>query len=225
MATLRSSSQPRNHITTNTVESGSRAQGLPDALKKQVVDNAKALPSDFFNQILGNGSYEMTSADRQPQGGDMTPGQEFNLPKASKSTETHHQERKPAIAAANNYHGEIARSSEIANRRESQELKMQIEQISQELKRLVDSSDKVMQMVYADISVAATPAVVGKYHTNFFSFLLIVIRQARQQVEDSGAWLSVAKSKGGKKSYKMQSLKGGTSFTQSMDRSAATSTG
>lgn len=226
MASIKSNSQPQNHTRVNNpVESGGHAQGFPNAFTSEIRDNVKALPNDFFSQLLGTGNYERSQTKTGQSGADMAPGQEFNLPKASNKIELQRQERKPAIAAGNNYHAEIARSSEISSRRESQELKMQIKEITEELKRLVDSSDKVMQMVYADISVASTPAVVGKYHTNFFSFLLIVIRQARQQVEDSGAWLSVAKSKGGKKSYQMQAKKSGTSFTQSMDRSAATSTG
>lgn len=226
MATIKSNSQPRNNVRANNpVESGRHAQGFPGAFASEVKDNAKALPNDFFNQILGKGNYETPWGETNPSGADMAPGQEFSLPKATKRAELQQPERRPAIAAGNNYHTEIARSNEISSRRESQELKMQIQEITEELRRLVSSSDKVMQMVYADISVASTPAIVGKYHTNFFAFLLIVIRQAREKVEDSGAWLSVAKSKGGKKSYNVQSKKGGTTFTQSMDRSAATSTG
>jgi hypothetical protein len=226
MASTKSNSQPQNYTRINNpVESGRHAQGFSSAFTNEIRDNAKALPNDFFSQLLGTGNYERSQTETSQNGADMAPGQEFNLPKATKRVELQQQERKPAIAAGNNYHAEIARSSEISSRRESQELKMQIQEITEELKRLLNSSDKVMQMVYADISVASTPTVVGKYHTNFFAFLLLVIQQARQKVEDSGAWLSVAKSKGGKKSYHAQSKKGGTSFTQSMDRSAVTSTG
>lgn len=226
MATPKITQQLRNQIAANnTAETGSHSQGLSDQFRQQIKTNAKALPGDIFGQLLGMGGYENSQPSSQSKSEDMTPGQEFILPKSTKRAEIQHQERKPAIAAGINYHAEIARGSELANKRESRELKMQIEQIMEELKRLVDSSDKVLQMAYADITVASTPAIVGKYHTNFFAFLLIVIRQARQKVEDSGAWLSVAKSKGGKKSYQMQSKKNGTSFSMSSERSTATQTG
>jgi len=222
MASLKPTIQPRNQ--NNPVESG-RHQGFSGVFASEVKNSVKPLPNDFFNQLLGVGDFEMPSSDTGSRHADMAPGQEFSLPKTTKKVESHQQERRPAIAGGNNYHMETARSSELTSRRESQELKMQIQEISEELKRLINSADKVMQMAYADISVAATPAVVGKYHTHFFAFLLIVIRQARQKVEDSGAWMSVAKGKGGKRSYNVQAKQKGTSFTQSMDRSAATSTG
>lgn len=226
MASPKITPQLRNQIAVNnTAETDRRSHGLSDEFRKQIKTNAKALPGDIFGQLLGMGGYENSQPNTQSKSEDMTPGQEFILPKATPKTESLHQERKPAIAAGNNYHAEIARGSELANKRESRELKMQIEQIMEELKRLVDSSDKVLQMAYADVTVASRPTVVGKYHTNFFAFLLLVIRQARQKVEDSGAWLSVAKSKGGKKSYWGQFKKNGTSFGMSGERSTATQTG
>ena len=108
---------------------------------------------------------------------------------------------------------------------ESQETKYQIQQIMEELQRLVSSSDKIIQMTFGDISVASAPTVVGKYHTNFFSWMLTVIRTARQKVEESGAWLSVAKSKGSRKGYQNMSKKHGTSFSMSNERTTATQSG
>jgi hypothetical protein len=105
------------------------------------------------------------------------------------------KEKAPRIEAAMNYSGEIARSGERASKAEVREMNQNIQEIKAELNKLLASS-KVLQMEFAEVSMEQTPVDSGKYHMNFFDWMLIVIRQARQKVEDSGAWLNTMKGKG-----------------------------
>jgi hypothetical protein len=105
------------------------------------------------------------------------------------------KEKAPRIEAAMNYSGEIARSGERATKSEVREMNQNIQEIKAELNKLLASS-KVLQMEFAEVSMEQTPVEGGKYHMNFFDWMLIVIRQARQKVEDSGAWLNTVKGKG-----------------------------
>lgn len=225
MANTKLTTQLRKHIaSSNTVETGKSSVGdftreFSDSVKQSVAP----IPDTFLNQLLG-----VDSADTQPQqkhqSVEMKAGEEFILPKSQKK-ELPQPERRPHIEAGISYHRDIVHNRERMSGQESQETKYQIQQIMEELQRLVSSSDQIIQMTYGEISVASSPTVVGKYHTNFFSWMLTVIRTARQKVEESGAWLSVAKGKGSRKGYQNMSKKHGTSFSMSNERTVATQSG
>jgi hypothetical protein len=74
--------------------------------------------------------------------------------------------------------------------------------------------------------MAPAPKEVGKYHQNFFEWVLIQIQQARVRVEDSSSWLGAVNKKGqGQKGYGGMFKKHGTNFGMSNQRSVATQTG
>lgn len=225
MANLKLTTQQRNQIaSSNPIETGKSSVGdftreFGDAVKQSVAP----IPDTFLNQLLGMDSPDIQSHPKG-QAIAMKAGVEFVLPKQQKK-ELPHPERRPHIEAGISYHRDIVHNRERMSGQESQETKYQIQQIMEELQRLVSSSDKIIQMTFGDISVASSPTVVGKYHTNFFSWMLTVIRTARQKVEESGAWLQVAKSKGSRKGYQNMSKKHGTTFSQSNERTMATQSG
>jgi len=128
------------------------------------------------------------------------------------------------IEAAIDYHRDIIRSSEKISRNETQKMANQIEQIKSELKSLVASS-KMLQMEFAEITMEQTPENVGIYQANFFEWMLSMIRQAREDVETSEAWMNAQKGKHGKKDYWGMFKKHGTSFALSNERGVATQVG
>lgn len=233
MANSKLTSQIKNKFTsTNPIEKGPGYSDLPGSFVKDVKQNIAAVPDDFFNQLLGMGRFENTGTDSAPHGDEVKPYQKFTLYDSDRKTtqedtvhETPKAERKPAITAAIDYHAEMARGSERSSKRENREVQQQIQEIMHELQRLISSSTKIVQMEYGTYQVSSAPKAVGKYHTNFLSWMLTVVRTARQQVEDAGAWLAVAKGKGKKRGYTQSSKSLGTSFTQSNERNVATQTG
>lgn len=117
---------------------------------------------------------------------------------AQKGTEARRPEKAPVRKeAAIDHHTDFIKSSERAIHQENREIKQRLQEIMNELQRLVSSS-KVLQMEFADVNVQQAPEKAGEYHLNFFDWLLLTIRAARQKVEDSGAWLATKKKKGAK---------------------------
>lgn len=183
--------------------------GVKSAFKK---DLAQEGAKDLMRQLLG--SAEETAEKAHALAGDLHEGQEISLKR---------HDIAPGLEQYS-YYREVVRSSEKAQRQESHEQEQQVEQILVEIQRLVSSS-KVVEAKFAAISMDQRPKEVGKYHTNFFEWVLIQIRTARMKVEDSGAWLASMSGKKGKKNYWSEFKKHGTSFGMSNERSVATQTG
>lgn len=155
---------------------------------------------------------------------EMLVGQEYSVNQKSEgpaSSETPKKYVEPAIS----YHRDIVKSGEDSSRRNLSEMDRKFAQIHDELKRLVDSSNKVIQDEFGGVALESAPKEVGTYHINFLDWMLIAISTARQKVEDSGAWLSAMKSKKGKKGYWGMFKKHGTTFGMSNERNVATQTG
>lgn len=190
----------------------------------------KPFSKDFFEQLLAvnNGTAEKTqkSAPKKlPPSGDLMPGQAVDLKHRAHDEAPTQPERKPAnIRPGIDWFSEINRSSEFVSRRESQEIQYQIKQIVDELKKLINTST-VLKAEFDDVVVQTQVQSPGKYHLNFFTWMLSVIRSARMKVEDSGAWLNVMKSKKKSKQYWNMAKKHGTTFSLSNERVVATQTG
>ncbi len=189
--------------------------GVKSAFKKDLAQDGAR---DLMKQILG--SVEETAGKAHKLSGDLHEGQEISL--HHKDTSKRH-DIAPGLEQYS-YYREVVRSSEQAQRKESYEQEQQVEQILVEIQRLVSSS-KIVEAKFAAISMDQRPKEVGKYHTNFFEWVLIQIRTARMKVEDSGAWLASMSGKKGKKNYWSEFKKHGTSFGMSNERSVATQTG
>ena len=159
----------------------------------------------FLEQLLG---LNIKSKDKKPAAQAEQPKAEQKVSSGidvidlfvfnSKPTERVHAEKAPRIEGAMNYSRDIQKSSERASRSEMNQMNQNIQEIQNELKKLVSSSKK-LQLTFAEVGVESTPKEVGSYHLNFFDWMLIVIRQAREKVENSGAWLTAVKGKGSKK--------------------------
>jgi len=202
-------------------------------------DQVSSIGSDFFEQLIGFSlDKDNNSQDSHQQAPEkplvvqdpITGAIElFNAANNHYKSETqkHRAEKAPKARseAAIDHHGDFIKSSERAMHAENREITQKLQEIMNELRRLVSTS-KILQMEFADVSVEQAPQSAGEYHLNFFDWLLLTIRAARQKVEDSGAWLASAKSKGGKKGgYWGMFKKHGTSFGLSNERSVATQTG
>ena len=92
-----------------------------------------------------------------------------------------------------------------------------------ELQKLVASSS-MLQVEFSQVSMSQAPKDPGKYHVNFFQWVLTVIRQARMKVEDAGAWQAAIKGKR-KNGFWQRAKKEGTTFLLHHDRNVATQAG
>lgn len=153
--------------------------------------------------------------------GDLSEGEEMFL---SNNTSEKSTLRRIDIDPGIDYHREIRHVSERSSRFESREVQAKLEQIMVELEKLIESSSD-LESKFEVIAVEQRPVEPGSYHLNFFEWMIGTIQAARQQIEDSSAWLSALQSKKGKKSYWSMFKKHGTSFGMSNERMVATQAG
>lgn len=139
-----------------------------------------------------------------------------------------HEKKAESHARAHiEYHDDMRRLGEKHNKAETQQAIQKIQEALAEIQKLIKSS-KELEVEFADFAVMQAPKEVGDYDLNFFDWLILTIQQARQKVDDSGAWLTAVKGKNGKKGgndYWSMFKKHGTSFGMSNERSTATSVG
>lgn len=175
---------------------------------------------DFFNQLLGLDIKPKEKGGHGKSHGavDMKPGQAVDL-KGMKE-----KSKNMNILPGIDYRRDIVHGRERANMQEKQEMNQTIRQIKDELTRLVSSS-KLLQAEFKSATMAPTPKETGKYHQNFFEWVLIMVRQARVRVEDSSSWVGAINKKKGQKGYWGMFKKHGTTFGMSNERSVATQTG
>lgn len=107
--------------------------------------------------------------------------------------------------------------------REQSIIKQEIEKVRMELKALAASISGLSNEVQKAID--QVPVNPGVYHQNFFERLRSVLVLLRQNVQDSGAWLSMFSGRKGKKGYWNMYKKHGTTFGLSHERTASTQSG
>lgn len=135
------------------------------------------------------------------------------------------QEIRPGIEYHRQYFDSITNSDKNFMHRESGEHRRQVQQIMDELKKLITTT-KALRTEFGHISMQTAPIDPGKYYISFFEWMILMIRQAKQKVEDSKSWLDAMKGKNAKKlGYWGKAKKFGTSFSQANERNVATSTG
>jgi len=158
--------------------------------------------------------------------GDLVEGEDLILKHSIRNDVTPQENNKskldiePGIA----YHREILHGYKKIVQENTQEISKKIQEIIVELKRLTESS-KELQVEFKEVAIEQRVVNPGKYHATFFEWVLSAIRLARMKVEDSGAWLSVSKSKKAKREYWAMFKKHGTTFGLSNERVVATQTG
>lgn len=215
-STKKTKSQVNQFVDTNPVEAvRSIGSGTAHSLATDLLGESI---SGAWKQFLGGG-YEKDK--KQKTAGDLQEGQDLDL------TQTKKEKKQENREAGIDYKREILHGSERIASQEYQMLAQQIESIVMELKRLAASS-QALQIEFKDVVVTQNVVKPGKYHQNFFAWVLIVIQNARMRVEDAGAWLTAMNGKKGKKqqqNYWQMFQKHGTTFGLSNERVVATQTG
>jgi len=214
--------KPQTNIDQNPIEAiRDIGSSIVESAKN---DFAKGLVTDLWDQMLGT---EVGKGNATHQtSGDLQEGQEISLnkKKSDQKAEKSQEERKPYIEAGWDYTGEIIHAEKRISQTENRELSARVSEIMVEIKKLANSS-KELEVTFREITVDQGPVNPGKYHLNFFTWMLATIRSARMRVEDSKNWASLFASKKGKKEYWSLFKQHGTSFGLSGERTPATQTG
>ena len=192
-----------------------------------VSDELKALlqggVDSAWRDVLGVGG---DAREQLFGGGNLTEGQAVSL-KQKQAQEEEKAESKPQITGEfMEYKRTVVNAENDTETMMDRQVKDAVEEIRMEIKKLMQSS-KLVERTVKDATADKAPVKPGKYHLNFFDFVLNVLKDATQKLEDSAAYGALFTSKKQQSHYwKMSSAqKGGTSFMLSGERSSATQTG
>jgi hypothetical protein len=204
----------RERINNDSYESTDNlGRGLVTSLKNDV---AKGITTGLWEQLLtAKGEYTGKTY------GDMTEGQEVSFKKEEFKKEAKNNVR---IEAAIDYSRTIVNAERRIGNENSQKMSMHVEQILIELKQLAKSS-KDLESQFREVTTVSMPKTPGKYHQNFFEWMLSIVKSARTRVESAEQWLKAVSGKGKKKDFWGMYKKHGTSFGLSGERTVAQQTG
>lgn len=211
MATTKNTKQQpfdRNTIEAFKESGTDIVKGVGNSIKHQLLEELTI--SSLWDHALKPSPHEKAGDKEKAQHGE--------------EVEIFSSEKKVHIEAAMDYAGEILHADEKIQREENKELRTQIEEIKIELVKISKSS-KQLQSAFRDINTAPMPVNPGKYHLNFFEWVLSVLRSASIRVQEASTWMSVVSGKKEKKGYWNSAKKHGTSFTLSSERVVAQQVG
>lgn len=201
---------------------------LGNNLQKNVSENAKKSVTDAWKQLLGSDKLFHNA----PKGGQLEPGKEVDL---KAQNEQRKAEAKPNnITPGINYAGEILRSNEKANQKEREETQREIQDLIAEIRNISGGIGELGQS--ANEAIGSNIVSPNKYHKTFLKWVISILRDARAKIENAGTWLQTMQGKKNMKGkigtpvkqkakYQQLAKKEGTKFTQSSERSTATSGG
>lgn len=212
MNTKSQSKQKKTFIDQNPIESFKGiGRGVLDSTFKDLGEDAV---SDLWEQLLGK-----SIPSRSEYAGDLSEGQEINLKEKSRE-KIKAADFEPGI----DYKNEILKAETKIQHENEKTLQIKIEEILAELRKIAKSSAEIA-IEFKEITVEQRIQKPGDYHLNFFQWMLSLVKSARMKIEDSGAWLSLMKSKRDKRNYWAMFKKHGTTFGLSNERVLATQTG
>lgn len=216
----------RAHVSSESVET---KENVATAVKSEVKKTAEDGIKEIWEQLLGAGKdvksqvvgkYESSQTSEDSHGNEhiLEEGQEAVLQAEEKV------EKIQAQMAHNEYFREIQGGEKQKLTVEQRELQGQIQQILVEIKRIANTS-KGVKMAVKEAEKQEMPKEVGRYHLNFFDWLLGVVRDARVKMEAGAQWSGMFSSKKKQKQYWGMAKKHGTSFSLSGERSSSNQTG
>lgn len=208
----------KQYVNKNPIE---QLLGIGGGVGQVAADLAKStINPDNWDEYLGLVDEEKK---QKKHAGDLYEGQELNLKDLKKENPPAGGE-KAYIEPGIDYARQIVHAGERLASHENRELETQLREIMLEIKKLADSS-KELQAQFKEVAIEQHVVKPGKYHKSFFTWMLSMIRIARQKVEDSGVWLAAMQSKKKSREYGSMAKKHGTTFTLSNERNVATQVG
>jgi hypothetical protein len=218
--------QQRQNFWQDSIETGGNQVGKQ--LSSLSKDTIRSMWEDFFKaaakknipeQILSKGE---SGEKHTIQSATLVEGQVMSLSREVKET------KKVTTEHLDYFRREVQYAEVKKTDRNEYEQNQRIDTIKHEIKQLI-KAQKEMEIAFKEVAeqvtVSQTPTESGQYYENFFTWVLLTIRNARKRVDESKTWLAVFASKKSQKQYWSQAKSKGTSFTMHHDRAVATQTG
>lgn len=221
--------QNKKQISEESVEAKPRNRFIePTSVNDEFRDLGKGIINSAWNDLLGSTPDTFSeqllgfSADNQ-----LTEGQAVSITqkRSEKQDMPDSQQEKIQVTEQHmEYFRTVNNADRIGETRTETQVKQAIEQIRMEIKKLMQTS-KLVERTVKDATADQAPVKPGKYHLNFFEFVLGVIKDATRKLEDTVSYGAVFSSKKQQSKYWTKYQKHGTTFGLSGERTTATQTG
>jgi hypothetical protein len=199
----------QGEVTPMTVSGELRGlwKGILKSTNEQVL---APIPTTFSEQLVVNTLF----------GAQLQEGQKVSL----KQQQAEKHENKAVASEHIEYFRTVNNADRIGETRTEQQIVSAVEQIRMEIQKLMKSS-KIVEQTVKDATADKAPIKPGRYHLNFFEFVLSVLREATKKLDDTAAFGAVFTSKKQQSKYWNSYKKQGTTFGLSGERTVATQTG
>jgi hypothetical protein len=207
-------------IIRETIKNPFETSMETNPVKKTITDEVSRDWKIAVSQMLGAKTQQETHqpSNHGKLAGDLEEGLEISL--------SIKNEKKGNIEPGINYVREIVHGAEMHAQRENAEIRQGLQEIRTEINKIALASKELKQNFKdATNDTMYTPVKPGKYHVNFFEWVLATLRDARVRIESSNNWLSAVTGKARKKGYWASAKQHGTSFTLSGERVVAQQVG
>ncbi len=171
------------------------------SLKKDLFEGTSEA---IFDQILGGRQEKKYS-------GDIVAGESIEISDVFSGKAEENKKLKAQITLEKS----LLEEERVQVEKKTNELKLQLHAISQEVVTLVQSTQNLSQEV--QIAAMQAPIEPGVYHVIFFQKLLEFIKSFRKKIEDASIWLQSVNKRAMKKNYWSLYKQHGSKFLLSPD--------
>lgn len=203
--------QPLPAIPTSTPKK--QTTTINNSVLESLRDLGSGVGNTMAKDVLGGvASDALTSLFGQPTGGDFK-----KPPQPSVESYPERAPFRPAMRRPEVY------KPMVTVLREEAGIKEKLDAVRTELKKLAVSIKQLNSQIQQ--AIEDIPVHAGIYHVNFLERLRGVLMILRENIEDSGTWLTLCGNRKQKKKYWGMYKKHGTSFGLSSERNVSTQAG
>lgn len=167
---------------------------------------------DFINQLIG-------SKIPQKFSGEISPGQSLEIKDVFSGKHDENLKLKQQLV----FERRIKAEEKEGNEKKSNELRLQLHAIQEEVIKLAESTQTLAKEV--KMATMQTPVEPGIYHIVYFEKLLEFIKSFRKKVNNASVWLHSSNKRAEKKNYWAKYKKHGSKFLLSSEHYLTRSAG
>ncbi len=166
----------------------------------QTSDFIKNTSEDFISELLG------LSTKNTKRSGELSAGETLDIGNVLDGKE----EQNAKVRKQAKFENSLLMEEAKASRDKSLELKIQLQAIMQEIKKVSESTQNLAEATAA--GMISAPVEPGIYHIGLFESILEFLQSFRKRVNLAATWLQSTNKRAEKKNFWAQYHKKGTSF-------------
>ena len=191
-----------NNVRRNVIES---LKDLGSDFGAQGADILKSTSEEFFRELIGIQKQQVNRS------GEIGPGESLEMSEVMSGREEQNKKLRAQVVLERN----LASDERSLAERKMQELRIQLQAIAEEIKKLATST--VQLATQTEVAMIEAPVSPGIYHIIFFEKVLEFLQSFRKKIDQASVWLTSSNKRAQKKNYWSMYKKKGSSFLLSPD--------